>query len=89
MNDPNRRKREFFYPRGKYRGKFTPENLTFNANLQEFTQQISLICGLESGGKIPPEEAYARIKALWKQLKASKQELLDHSRPPEVDLPPE
>lgn len=88
MNEPNS-KREFLYPRSKYRGEFTPENLTFNDNLQEFAQQISLICGLESGGKIPPQEAYSKIKSLWKQLKVSKQELLDQPRPPGVDLPPE
>ncbi len=88
MNEPNS-KPEFLYPRSKYRGKFTPENLTFNDNLQEFAQQISLICGLESGGKIPPQEAYSKIKSLWKQLKVSKQELLDQPRPPGVDLPPE
>ncbi len=52
-----------------------PENLVFNANLQEFAQKISYICNLETGGKIPPQEAYKKIKKLWKKLKRSKKEL--------------
>lgn len=68
-------KDNFLHPRSRYRGKFTPENLAFNANLQEFTQRVGYICGLETGGKISPEQAYKEIKALWKQLKKSKQEL--------------
>ena len=68
-------KDDFLYPRSPYHGDFTPENLAFNANLQEFAQRVSLICGLETGGKISPEEAYYQVKALWKQLKKSKQNL--------------
>lgn len=68
-------KDNFLHPRSRYRGKFTPENLAFNANLQEFAQRVSYICGLETGGKISPEQAYHEIKDLWKQLKKSKQEL--------------
>jgi hypothetical protein len=30
---------------------------------------------LETGGKLPSEEAYKQIKSLWKQLKRSKKEL--------------
>jgi hypothetical protein len=86
-NDQENSKNSFFYPTGKYRGKFTPENLAFNANLQEFAQRVSYLCSLESGGKIPPEDAYDQIKDLWKQLKHSKKELLDHPEPPSVDLP--
>ncbi|MGB3509124.1 MAG: hypothetical protein WBA93_07760 [Microcoleaceae cyanobacterium] len=66
---------EFLYPRSRYHGDFTPENLVFNANLQEFAQRVNLICGLETGGKISPEEAYKQIKALWKGVKKSKKEL--------------
>jgi len=66
---------DFLYPRSSYRGDFTPENLVFNANLQEFAQRVSIICGLETGGKISGEEAYYQIKDLWKQLKQSKQNL--------------
>ena len=68
-------KDDFLYPRSRYHGDFTPENLVFNANLQEFAQRVSIICGLETGGKISPEEAYYKIKDLWKQLKKSKKNL--------------
>ena len=80
-------KEKFFYPRSTYRGEFTPERLAFNANLQEFAQRVSLICGLETGGKITPDEAYSQIKELWKSLKQSKQALIDRARPPQPDLP--
>jgi len=68
-------KSDFLYPRGRYYGHVKPENLVFNANLQEFAQRISFICNLETSGKIPPEEAYKQIKALWKQLKRTKKQL--------------
>lgn len=82
-------KNQFFYPRGKYHGEFTPENLAFNANLQEFAQRIGIVCSLETGGKISPEAAYQQIKALWKELKQSKAELLDAPKPPPPELPPD
>ncbi|QYX33155.1 DUF7219 family protein [Sphaerospermopsis torques-reginae] len=68
-------KDDFLYPRGRYYGHVQPENLVFNANLQEFAQRVSYICNLETGGKLPPEEAYEQIKVLWKQLKRSKKQL--------------
>jgi hypothetical protein len=68
-------KDQFFFPRSRYYGEFTPENLAFNANLQEFAQKVTFICGLETGGKISPEEAYHRIKQAWSQLKQSKKNL--------------
>ncbi len=66
---------EFLYPRNRYYGQVKPENLVFNANLQEFAQQVSYICNLETAGKISPEEAYKKIHALWQQLKSSKKQL--------------
>ena len=86
MSSPNS-KDDFLYPRSSYRGEFTPENLTFNANLQEFTQRVGLICSLETGGKIPPQEAYEQIKELWKQLKRSKKNLLNDETPPNSEEP--
>lgn len=68
-------KNQFIYPRRKYYGEFTPENLMFNANLQEFAQKVSYICNLETAGKINTNYAYQEIKKLWKQLKQSKKEL--------------
>ncbi|MGB7417461.1 MAG: hypothetical protein WA902_24910 [Thermosynechococcaceae cyanobacterium] len=66
---------EYLYPRSRYQGEFTPQNLAFNANLQEFAQKIGYICALETSGKIPSVQAYKEIKALWRELKASKKHL--------------
>lgn len=82
-------KDQFLYPRGRYHGDFTPENLAFDANLQEFAQRVAIICGLETGGKIPPQEAYDEIKQLWRQLRESKNNLLNQPKPPTPDLPPD
>ena len=51
------------------------EEIIFNNNLREFTVKIEHICGLELNGKIPQEEAYRRIRDLWKALKRSKKNL--------------
>lgn len=74
-------KEAFLYPLGRYYGKFTPENLAFNANLQEFAQRVSLLCALEAGGKVSPETTYQEIKTLWSQLTRSKQTLLEGQDP--------
>ena len=71
-------KNNFLYPLGKYYGDFSPNNLAFNANVQEFAQKVSYICGLENNGKISSQEAYDGIRELWQQLKTSKKELLDN-----------
>lgn len=68
-------KENFLYPNFPYRGSFTPENLVFNANLQEFAQRVSFLCNLETAGKISAEEAYQQVKELWHQLKESRKEL--------------
>jgi hypothetical protein len=53
----------------------SPEEILFNDNLREFTVKVGQICGLESNGKISQEEAYRRIRDLWKLLKRSKKNL--------------
>jgi hypothetical protein len=68
-------KSNFLFPHNRYRGNFKPENLVFNANLQEFSQRVSYIANLETNGKMTPEESYREIKALWKDLKQSKKSL--------------
>ena len=73
-------KSNFLYPRHQYRGQWTPENLAFNANLQEFSQKVGYICNLETNGKLSPLQAYKEIKFLWKKLKCSKKELGISSR---------
>jgi hypothetical protein len=55
----------------------SPQEMIFDANLEEFATRINLICALESNGKLSATEAYQQIKALWKQLKRSKKNLLD------------
>jgi hypothetical protein len=74
MSNPD--KDRFFNPISNFRGEFTPQNLAFNANLQEFTNRISIICALETGGKISSNEAYQQIKELWIKLDTSRQNLL-------------
>ncbi|MGB5596071.1 MAG: citramalate synthase, partial [Crocosphaera sp.] len=39
--ESNQDKEEFFHPRYPYRGEVKPENIVFNANLQEFAQEVS------------------------------------------------
>lgn len=76
MAQPNQGdKNSFFYPRHRYHGEFKPENLVFNANLQEFAQQVGYITNLETAGKLPPKEAYEQIKLLWEELERSKKAL--------------
>ena len=82
---------DFIYHRNNYSGTVQPENLLFNANMQEFSQKVGYITSLETAGKISPEESYRRIKALWKELKSSKKQLGIGKRPftPEIDSNPE
>lgn len=75
MADENNDKNNFLYPHSPYHGEVKPENLVFNANLQQFAQRASYICNLETGGKISTEEAYQQIKSLWKELKYSREQL--------------
>lgn len=80
---------DFLYPRSRYRGQVKPENMVFNANLQEFSQRVSYICSLETNGKLSPEESFQAIRDLWKQLKRSKKQLgIGSSLPPNADNQP-
>ena len=72
MTNSDISKDSFLYPRSRYYGDFTPEHRAFNANLQEFSQKVSYISALETGGKLSSEQAYEQVKCLWKQLKHSK-----------------
>lgn len=84
-------KDDYLTPRSRYYGPFTPEKLAFNANLQEFANRVSLICNLETGGKLSSQDAYNQIKGLWKDLKRSKKSLLDTlpEPPANFELPEE
>jgi hypothetical protein len=74
-------KKQFVYPYCNYHGKETLPHLVFDANLQEFSHRVAIITALENGGKLTPAQAYKKIKALWKQLKASKQNMLTPVNP--------
>ncbi|MBD1837654.1 hypothetical protein H6F78_21910 [Coleofasciculus sp. FACHB-64] len=65
----------FLYSHSRYYGDVKPENLVFNANLQEFAQKATYISCLASNGKIPLEKAFQDLEMLWKQLEASKKQL--------------
>ncbi|MBD1882247.1 hypothetical protein [Coleofasciculus sp. FACHB-T130] len=65
----------FIYSHSRYYGDVKPENLVFNANLQEFAQKATYISCLASNGKIPLEKAFQDLEMLWKQLEASKKQL--------------
>ncbi|MFP5272158.1 DUF7219 family protein [Coleofasciculus sp.] len=82
-DSPQISKQNFLYPRCRYYGKFTPEYLAFNANLQEFAQKVSYVSALETGGKISSEQAYQQVRSLWKQLKHTKESLgIGQAKPP-------
>ena len=60
----------------------TPEQMIFGENLDEFAHRVANICALETGDHISPEEAYHRIKALWKELRHTHKTLLKPDRDP-------
>ncbi|MBU7586860.1 MAG: hypothetical protein KAF91_29085 [Nostoc sp. TH1S01] len=68
-------KHNFLYPHYRYNGEFTPNNLVFNANFQEFSQRVGYICNLQTAGKLSVYDSYKQIEALWEQLKLSFQTL--------------
>jgi hypothetical protein len=76
-------KAEFLTPRARYQGEFTPANLAFDSNLQEFAQRVAYICGLETAGKIKPDEAHAQIRDLYEELTATHRGLGIGQDPPE------
>jgi hypothetical protein len=67
---------DFLFPARSYHGDRKPENLVFDANLQRFSQKVSYISALETGGKLSPQEAFQQIDGLWQQLQTSKENLL-------------
>jgi hypothetical protein len=65
---------------GSYRGSdWTPERLMFHQNLESFADQVGLIVGLQANGKMSQDEAYAKIKKIWKGLKFTRSSLFDES----------
>ncbi|AFZ50255.1 DUF7219 family protein [Dactylococcopsis salina] len=66
---------KFLYPQSRYYGAVKPENLVFNANLQEFAQRVGYIANLETAEKISPQKAHQDISELWEGLKNSYHQL--------------
>ncbi|MDB9529311.1 hypothetical protein PN498_25185 [Oscillatoria sp. CS-180] len=65
----------FLYPRSRYYGQVKPEQLIFNANLQEFALRVEYISGLHTGGRLSSNDALNQIDQLWHQLERSRQQL--------------
>lgn len=66
---------DYLHPKASYQGEFTPENLAFDANLQEFAQRVAFVCALETAGKITGVEAHRRVRELYEQLERSREGL--------------
>ena len=56
---------------------WTPKRLVFHQNLEAFADKVLLLVALQGSGKINQEQAFVCIHDLWKELKRSKQDLLD------------
>ena len=61
-----------------YRGQdWSPQRLMFHQNLESFADRVGLIVALQSNGKMSQERAYTEIRKIWKELKLSKDVLLE------------
>ena len=56
-------------------GKQDAKDSIMEESLQHFASDVGIVCALEAGGKITPQEAYKQIKARWKELKKAKKAL--------------
>lgn len=66
---------DWLHSHRRYTGDDKPENRMFKADLQEFAHRVGIITSLETGGKIPPTEAFDQMATLWDKLKRSKDSL--------------
>jgi sigma54-dependent transcription regulator len=65
-------KSSFLSPTSRYYGEVKPENLVFNANLQELSHQVTYLSNLATNGKISLGSAYERIESLMANLDNTK-----------------
>ncbi len=56
-------------------GKQDAKDNIMEESLQAFASDVGIVCALEAGGKITPQEAYKQIKTRWKELKKAKKAL--------------
>jgi hypothetical protein len=65
-----------------YRGNdWSPQRLLFHQNLESFAERVGLIVALQGNGKLSQEQAYDQIRAIWKELKDSKGNLINGKGP--------
>ncbi len=67
--------RNFLYPHRSAASANRPQEIVFDANLQEFAQRVGYIASLETGGKLSQQESYRAIESLWRQLSQSREQL--------------
>jgi hypothetical protein len=60
---------------GNKDGKQDAKDSIMEESLQHFASDVGIVCALEAGGKITPQEAYKQIKTRWKELKKAKKAL--------------
>ena len=61
-----------------YKGDdWSPQRLMFHQNLESFAERV---VGLQSNGKVSQEQAYGQIRRIWKELKESKDALLNSTK---------
>ena len=56
-------------------GNFYDRLSPFQCAMASFSHEISIVAALEVSGKISEEDAYKRIRALYKKLKKNRKEL--------------
>ncbi|AFY81963.1 DUF7219 family protein [Oscillatoria acuminata] len=49
-------------------GNQDAEQLIFHQNLQKFSNRVSILSSLATGGKISLEDAFAKMNTLWEDL---------------------
>lgn len=59
---------DFICPVYTYRGEPIPSHQEFNTHLQIFCCRASLLCSLQTNGKISPTDALRQLTELWEQL---------------------
>jgi hypothetical protein len=69
---------DFFCPRARYKGEPVLEHRDFNFHFQYFANRVSLLCGLQTGGKISPSDAYLQLNQLWEDFQMSVTPDLNH-----------
>jgi hypothetical protein len=62
---------DFFCPQARYTGTPLPGHETFNFHFQYFANRVSLLCALQTGGKLSPSDAHRRLLHLWQEFESA------------------